>query len=242
MTFGASGDTETTSPKFNPSNYVPSVTASGIYRLKQGDYVVVLDETLNLSGWDTTTSSQLSVSSLSAVDQYVDMWAVKLDAASKYQIITNNFSLYEDTFFAFTEPLLLTTRNDLMNKHVRLGEILDLKVTTETTLQNKNIDKSIQNIFKESVITSGLMEIRKVNQEISVDGPFTVSSFAGTAGKVDITTDNTLLMNWDTSLLKNIPSFTAGTFGSLTGTYSVQVKYNILNQTFISPLFYLTVS
>ena len=221
---------------------MPSVTASGIYRLKQGDYVVVLDETLNLSGWDTTTSSQLSVSSLSAVDQYVDMWAVKLDAASKYQIITNNFSLYEDTFFAFTEPLLLTTRNDLMNKHVRLGEILDLKVTTETTLQNKNIDKSIQNIFKESVITSGLMEIRKVNQEISVDGPFTVSSFSATDGKVDITTDNTLLMNWDTALLKDNASFKAGTFGSMTGTYSVQVKYNILNQTFISPLYYLTVS
>jgi hypothetical protein len=242
MTFGASGDTQTTSSKFNSSNYLPSVTASGIYRIKQGEYVVVLDETLNLSGWDTNTSTQLAVSSLSAVNNYVDMWAVKLDAASKYQLITNNFALYEDTFFAFTEPLLLTTRNALMNKHVRLGEKLDLKVTTETTLQNKTIDKSIQNIFKESVITKGLMEIRKVNQEINIDGPFTVASFLSTNGLVDITTDNTLLMNWDTALLKDNESFKAGTFGSLTGTYSVQVKYNILNQTFISPLFYLTVS
>lgn len=247
MTFGASGQTITAgayvdSSSFDASNYVPSVTASGIYRLKQGDYVVVLDETLNLSGWDTNTSTQLAVSSLSAVDNYVDMWAVKLDAASKYQLITNNFALNEDTFFAFTEPLLLTTRNALINKHIRLGEKLDLKVTTETTLQNKNIDKSIQNIFKESVITSGLLEIRKVNQEINIDGPFTVSSFSDTNGKVDITTDNTLLMNWDTALLKDNASFKAGTFGSMTGTYSVQVKYDILNQTFISPLYYLTVS
>ena len=195
-----------------------------------------------LSGWDHTTSTVVAATGLSAVDNYVDLWAVKLDSASKFQVISNNFSLYEDTFFAFTEPLLLTTRNSLMNKHLRLGEKVDLKVTTETTLQNKNVDKSIQNIFKESVITSGLMEIRKVNQEINVDGPFTVSSFAATNNLVDITTDNTLIFNWDTSVLKDNSSFTAGTFGSLTGTYSVQVKYNILNQTFISPLFYLTVS
>lgn len=249
MTFGASGATRPVgaadSSAFDVSNYEPGTQASGIYRLGQGDYIVVLDETLNLSGWDplpSGTGTVLAATNLSAVDQYVDMWAVKLDQASKYQIITNNFSLWEDTFFAYTEPLLLTTRNSLLNKHVRLGEVIDLKITTETTLQNKNIDKSIQNIFKESVITSGLMEIRRVNQEINLDGPFTVSSFSGTDGLVDVTSDNTLIMSWDTSLIKDIQSFKDGTFGSMTGTYSVQVKYNILNQTFISPLFYLTVS
>jgi hypothetical protein len=246
MAYAASGATQTVgavnSSAFDPSNYVPATTASGVYRLSQGDYVVILDETLNLSGWDATTSSVVAASSLGTVNSYVDMWTVKLDEASKYQVITNNFALYEDTFFAFTEPLLLTTRSQLMNKHMRLGEKLDLKISTETTLQNKNVDKSIQNIFKESVITSGLMEIRKINQEISVDGPFTVSSFADTQGAVSITSDNTLLMNWDTTKLKDVVSFTTGTFGSLTGTYSVQAKYNILNQTFISPLFYLTVS
>jgi hypothetical protein len=242
MTFGASGALTTDSENYDPSNYNPATTASGIYRIKQGDYVVVLDETLNLSGWDTHTGTQLAVSSLSSVGEYVDLWTVKLDQASKYQVISHNFSLYEDTFFAFTEPLLLTTRNDLLNKHIRLGEIIDLKVTTETTLQNKSVDRSIQNIFKESVITSGLMEIKKVNQNSSFDGPFTVSSFAATSGSVDVTTDNTLLMRWDTSAIKDLTAFTNGTFGSTTGTYSVQVKYSILTQTFISPLFYLTVS
>lgn len=242
MAYSNGPGTLTSNPLFDVSNYTPGTQASGIFRVKQGDYVVVLDETLNLSGWDYNTSSEVAVSSLSSVANYVDLWTVKLDQASKFQVITNNFALFEDTFFAFTEPLILTTRNSLLNKHVRLGEKLDLKITTETTLQNKTVDKSIQNIFKQSVITSGLMEIRKVNQEISVDGPFTVSSFSDTNNKVDITTDNTLLFNWDTALLKDNASFKAGTFGSMTGTYSVQVKYNILNQTFISPLYYLTVS
>ena len=242
MQYGASGEVLTSHQNFDSSNYVPSVTASGIYRLGLGDYIVVLDQTLSLSGWDETNAVQVAAASLSAVDNYADLWAVKLNSASKYQVISQQFNLYEDTFFSFTEPLLLTTTNRLMNKHVRLGEKIELKVGTETTIQNKDIPESVQNIFKDSVITSGSMEIKKVNQDITFDGPFTVSSFSTTTSSVNITGDNTLMFNWDTSVLKTNEAFLAGTFGSLTGTYSVQVKYTLLNETIISPLFYLTVS
>ena len=233
----------TDSSSFDASNFAPATTASGIYRIGTGDYVVVLDQTLSLSGWNETNSSAVCVSGLSSVGDYVDLWTVKLASASKYQVITNGFSLNEDTFFAFTEPLLLTTSNKLMNKHVRLGETVDLKISTETTIQNRDISRSIQDIFKQSIITSGEVEIKKVNQEIKFDGPFTVSSFSETTGNnTRITGDNTLILNWDTSKIKNLSSFTDGTFGSLTGTYSIQVKYSLLNETIISPLFYLTVS
>jgi len=242
MEFGASGDTQTTSTNFDVSNYAPATTASGIYRISTGEYVVVLDETLALSGWSETHASTVAVSSLSSVGDYVDLWTVKLSSASKYQVITNQFSLHEDTFFAFTEPLLLTTSNKLMNKHVRLGEKINLKVGTAVTVQNRDIDKSVQNIFKDSCITSGAVEIRKVNQDSAFDGPFVVSSFSDTSSGVDITKDNTLLFNWDTTALTGLSSFTSGSFGSVTGTYSVQVKYTLLTQTIMSPLFYLTVS
>ena len=242
MQFGASGETLTSHDNFDVTNYVPSITASGIYRISTGEYVVVLDETLALSGWDYTTNTQVAASSLSAVNDYVDLWTVKLNSASKYQVITNQFSLHEDTFFAFTEPLLLTTSNKLMNKHVRFGEKINLKIGTEVTIQNQDIDKSVQNIFKDSCITNGAVEIRKVNQDSAFDGPFVVASFSDTSSGVDITKDNTLLFNWDTTTLTELPSFTSGSFGSLTGTYSVQVKYTLLTQTIMSPLFYLTVS
>jgi hypothetical protein len=242
MIFGASGETLTSNSNFDVTNYEPAKTASGIYRMGTGDYVVVLDQTLNLSGWDSVNASALAASSLSVVDDYVDLWTVKLASASKYQVITNRFSLHEDTFFAFTEPLLITTSHKLMNKHIRLGEVVDIKVSTETTLQNQNIDKSVQNIFKDSIITSATMEVRKVEQNINMDGPFGVSSFAESVGNVSITGDNTMILSWDTTKIKNLSSFDNGTFGSLTGTYSVQVKYTLLNQTIISPLFYLTVS
>ena len=247
MTFGASGQTETSHANFNPENYVPGTTTSGIYRVGTGDYVVVLDQTLALSGFDTNTQTQVAASSLSAVDDYVDLWTVKLNSASKYQVISNHFELYEDTFFAFTEPLILTTSNKLMNTKVRLGEKVDLKVTTEATAQNQGMTDTLQGIFKDSVITSATMEIKKVNQDHNFDGPFTVSSFSESAATastqpVTITKDNTIIMNWDTTQISGLSSFTNGTFGSLTGTYSVQVKYTLLNQTIISPLYYLTVS
>ena len=247
MTYGASGQTETANSNFDSSNYIPAVTASGIYRVGTGDYVVVLDQTLALSGFDTNTQTEVAASSLSAVNDYVDLWTVKLNSASKYQVITNEFRLNEDTFFAFTEPLLLTTSNKLMNKHVRLGEVVDLKVSTETTVQNQKLSQSVQNIFKDSVITSATMEVKKVNQDLNFDGPFTVSSFAESAATansqpVTITKDNTIIMSFDTTKLKDLSSFTNGSFGSLTGTYSVQVKYTLLNETIISPLYYLTVS
>ena len=255
MTFGASGETLTSDDNFDTSNYVPATTASGIYRVGTGDYVVVLDQTLALSGYDTNTETEVAASSLSAVDDYVDLWTVKLNSGSKYQVITNHFSLYEDTFFAITEPLLLTTSNKLMNTKVRLGEKIDIKVATETTLQNQGMTNALQDIFKDSVITSAMMEIKKVNQDQTYDGPFTVSSFANSSGHwsdnphnndvdgyVNITHDNTVIMNWDTSRIKSLAAFENGTFGSLTGTYSVQVQYTLLNQTIISPLYYLTVS
>ena len=251
MAFGASSVTakpqtitvgNVGSSAFDTSNYTPATNASGIYRISTGEYVTVLDQTLNLSGWDYTNATQVAASSLSSVATYVDLWTVKLDAASKYQVITNRFTLNEDTFFAITEPLLITTSNNLINKHVRLGEKVDLKITTETTLQNSTIDQSIQNIFKDSVITSAMVEVKKINRDTNYDGPFTVSAFSDTNGVVDVTKDNTLILNWDTSKLNTLTAFSNGTFGSVTGTYSVQVKYNLMNELIISPLFYLTVS
>ena len=191
-----------------------------------------------MSGWDWNTNTQTAASSLSSVNQYVDLWTVKLTSGSKYQVITNEFSLYEDTFFAFTEPLLLTTNNKLMNKHVRYKEIIDIKVSTEVTLQNKNVSESIQNIFKDSVVTEATVTIKKVNHDSGLDGPFSVIK----GGSMEITSDNTLIFRWDTNSINNLVSDPAVDFGSHTGTYSVQVQYTALNQAIISPLFYLTVS
>ena len=81
-----------------------------------------------------------------------------------------------------------------------------------------------------------------MNQDHNFEGPFTVSGYSDTSGLTDISSDNTITMLFDTNNLTSLSAFQLGNFGSVTGTYSVQVKYDLLNQTIISPLFYLTVS
>jgi len=241
MTF-ANDSALTSSDDFDEVNYIPGTGASGIYKKGVGEYVVVLDQILDVSGYDETTASTGKATNLSAVTDYVDIWTVQLTAASKYQVYINKFKLYEDTFFTITEPLQFKPSNTLYNKHVRLGEVIDLRIGTEIGVMNQDISEEIKNIFKTSVINNASLEIKKVNQDHNFDGPFTVSSFASTANLTTISSDNTISMSFDTNNLTSLEAFQLGNFGSVTGTYSVQVKYNLLNQTIISPLFYLTVS
>ena len=241
MTFAASS-TLTSDSAFDTSNYSPATDASGIFRISKGQYVVVLDQILDSSGYDQTTASVGHSNTLSAVTDYVDIWTVKLTSASKYQVIINDFKLYEDTFFAITEPLQFKPSNTLYNKHLRLGEKVDLRFGTEIGIMNQDITEEIKNIFKTSVINNASLEIKKVNQDHNFDGPFTVSGYADTSSLTSISSDNTITMNFDTTNLTSLEAFQLGNFGSVTGTYSVQVKYNLLNQTIISPLYYFTVS
>jgi len=241
MTFAASS-TLTSDSAFDTSNYTPATDASGIFRISKGQYVVVLDQILDSSGYDQTTASVGHSNTLSAVTDYVDIWTVKLTSASKYQVIINDFKLYEDTFFAITEPLQFKPSNTLYNKHLRLGEKVDLRFGTEIGIMNQDITEEIKNIFKTSVINNASLEIKKVNQDHNFDGPFTVSGYADTSSLTSISSDNTITMNFDTTNLTSLGAFQLGNFGSVTGTYSVQVKYNLLNQTIISPLYYFTVS
>jgi hypothetical protein len=218
---------------FDPSNYPlnGSITASGIYRQGVGEYVVALNNTLNLSGWDYTSNTMCAAIDVSSVGEYVDIWTVKLTAASKPQVFINNFTLSEDTFFAYTERLMLTTSNKLLNKDIRLGEAIDLKVTTEATIQNKNLPQSLINIFKDTIVTGASFQVTKINYDEPLRGSVSVTG----VGSVEITSDNTMLAHWDTSTIDD-------EVGSKYGTYSLQATYDILNQTIISPLFYFTVS
>jgi hypothetical protein len=242
MAFANAGATQTSLGAFDEANYTQGVTASGIHKKGTGDFVVALDQSVELSGWDATTSTVVAASGLSLVEEYADIWAVKLTAASKYQLIINYFTLHEDTFMGLTEPLALKTSNKLINKHLRLGEIVDLKITTEVAVMNSNIPEEITNIFKDSVINNASVEIKKVNSDHNFDGPFTVSGYDGTAALTTISSDNTISLSFDTNNINSLAAFTNGSFGSLTGLYSIQAKYLILNQTIISPLYYLTVS
>ena len=233
----------------NPTSYVPTdpSSASGIYRVGTGEYIVVLDGSRSTSGEytfhgsSTHPNATVIPNTASSVGNYIDVWTVQLAEDSIYQSIINDFTLHQDKFFAITEPLLIKTTNKLQNKRIVFGSKVDLKVSTEVSLENKSISETVHNIFKDSVITRAMVDIKKLNESSNLGSHVTVSSYSDTSALVNITSDNTIILNWDTEDLKTHPYTTAGTMGSLTGPYSLQVKYSVLNQTIVTPLMHFMV-
>ena len=208
--------------------------ASGIFKVGTGDYVAPLRLDKDLSGsWEQT---ELACSDVSAAVSYIDVWTVKLLAGSQYQSFIHKWSLHEDSFFSVTEPLIVKTSTKLSNKHLRLGEKIDLKAPVELTVENRNISQAVINTLKSTLITNGAFKITKVNDNTSLEGPFVVSSFSDTLGSVNVTSDGTLIFTWDTS---QIP--TSSSFGEAKGTYAIQVQYSANGQKIISPRFYVSV-
>lgn len=233
---------DTSNSAFNVSNYTGGQTASGIYKLGTGQYIVILDGTLDLTGYQNYYEEDVyTINRASGTGDYVDIWTVKLLAASDYKTIINSFSLKDDTFFSITEPLLLKAHNRLAQKHITIGSKVDLKIETEINIENRNIGLDIQNLFRDSVITSASVQITKLNEDSNLPSRVIVSSFAETSALVDVTADNTLVFNWDTSRLSTHPAVTGGTFGNLTGSYYLQVKYGLLNQIIVSDLMHFIV-
>ena len=244
MHFGNSA-ADVTSTAFNVTNYTPGTGASGIYKLGTGQYVAILDGTVNLSGtlnnlFEDGNREEIA-NAASPATTYIDVWTVKLLAGSAYKTVIQDLRLYDDTFFVISHPLLLKPTSKLITKKIKLNSKVDLKLTNEVTLENRDIDAATLNIFKDAAIVSGAMQIVKHNEEASLPSRVTVSAFSGTSSTVDVTADNTLIFNWDTSKLATHSETTAGNLGSLTGHYSIQAKFNLLNQTFYTDLFNIIV-
>lgn len=233
--------TLTNNVAFNPSSYTGGQTASGIYRTGTGKYVVILDGTINLSGTLNLDSiNKVIKNTASATGDYLDIWTVKMYQGSELQTINNEFTLRKGGFTTITEPLMIKSKNRLVNNKVTLGSKVDIKVATDVHVENTDIDDSIKNLLRENVVTSGSIEIQKINESSNLPGRVTVSSFADTSSLVTISADNVLIFNWDTNLLSSHPEAIAGNFESIRGVYSIKAKYNLFNEIIVSDQMFLT--
>ena len=208
-------------------------STSGIFEVSPGRLAVILDGTLNGSSLlrDGTAIGASGNLAGEPAAQYIDVWTVKLCAGCKWQTFINDTQFFQNNAVLLTEPLLVSTKERLYNKRIEKGSIEKIKIGTEITIENKNIDDSIKNVLRQGLITSGAMEIIYHNDD-NIHSPAWVSvkSFADTTGLVEITEDNTFLYTLDTSLDAILP-----------GTYTAQLKYNILEETRLSPLMFFKV-
>lgn len=227
--------TDTSNTAFDPSNFAADHTGSGIYRISEGKFACVLMPAgTQPSGVFNLSGSQTISNRVSATGDYIDVWTVLRVTGSDLDTYINEFTLRDDRFFGVTEPLLIKVDTALANNQIVFGSKVDLKFTNEFTVENSNIDKDITNLFKYTLIENPQLKIDKVNDDRNLASRVEVSGYSDTSGLMDTTGENTIIFNFDTEALKTHASLLDGTLGPLTGVYKARLKFNVLNQTFIT--------
>lgn len=234
-----SGTTGTISDCLDESHYYAGAPAtSSIFRLDTGQFAVVLDGTSRNSIRSQNINGGFIINTASGAGNYIDVWTVKMAAESDWQVIINDVELFQDNLVVTTEPIMLRTKNRLIPNEVRLGEVVDLKVTTEVNVMNRNIDQTIKNTFTQSVVDDPKFLIKKHNEDSNLPSWVEVSGYSATSGSIQTTSDNTMVFSFDTAVLTNNSIMN---LGAGTGTYSLEAKYTVLGETIISPMMYFTV-
>lgn len=226
----------TSDDDFSPTNFGTAVgESSGIYKLSEGKYAVVLMPAANQpSGVFNLSGSTVINNRVSSTGDYIDVWTVLRVQGSDLDTYINEFTLRDDRFFGITEPILLKVDTKLENNRIVLGSKVDLRFTNQFTIENSNIDKDIANLFKYSLVENSQLMIYKANDDRNLPARVEVYGFSATSGLLDITGENTIIFNFDTSQLSTHDRTVDGTLGSLTGVYKARLKFDVLNQTYIT--------
>ena len=97
-----------------------------------------------------------------------------------------------------------------------------------------NSNNKVKNILKDYQISGAQVQIQRVNQD-SINQPAWTSVVAyedaDAIPKTSITTDNTIIYNFDTTGVD-----------AVAGTYFIVAKYSYLIQDFVTPPFYFTIT
>lgn len=230
----------TSNQSFNVSNYGGN-GEYGIFRLNQGEYVVILDGIneqegyLNLYGINQTIPNAVST-----IGDYMDVWTVKMVEGSELETIFNYFTLTTGNFQTITEPIMFRVRNRLLNNSIVLGSKVDIKINSEITVES-TISEETKNTLKNYIVRNASIEIVKLNNETNLPARVVVSSFEDTSSLTKVATNNLITFTWDTELLKTHPEAYEGNLAGIKGTYYVQAKFNLFNERIISPPMHLTV-
>jgi hypothetical protein len=234
----SNNDSFTSSTSFDVSNFSVDASGHGIYKIATGKYACVLmpfgtqpSGSFNLSA---AYGDNEIVNRVSGTGDYIDVWTVLRVAGGDLDTYINEFTLRDDRFFGVTEPLLIKVDTRLVNNSITFGSKVDLKFTNQFTVENSNIDSDISNLFKYSLIENSQLKISKVNDDRNLASRVEVSGYSDTSGLMDITGENTIIFNFDTEALKTHASLLDGTFGPLTGVYTARLKFEVLNQTYVT--------
>ena len=224
-------------------------SASGIFRRDTGRFSVVLNPAgmWTPAGGDTFLPGASGVSSISETNTanlfpntasgtggYIDIWTLKSVAASRAQIFVNTFKLNTNNTYAVTSPVEVTTTNKLVQRYVELGSTQRLDIHTFLSVDNEPIKQSLLNLMETgALVRNPQVKITKPGDGVQFDSTQLVKDWTADTDNVSFNNHDTISYKWGTG----------GTFGATygKGVFNIQVKYNILDETILSPKFKIIV-
>jgi hypothetical protein len=221
-------------------------TASGIFRTGPGQFSVLLQT--GTEYWSTSATSFNTgpnyENNASSTGGYIDIWTVVDAFGSAAQIYVNQFALTTANVFATTEPLAVTTYNKLIQRYVDVGSKKNLQIKTELVVDSEPMAASLRNLMEQgALVQNPEISVTKLNEtpgmtsRVQITGTGSVGGFTKTGVRLD--SHGTISYIFDTTNIT--PFYEDETLGGPTGVYEVQVKYNLLDETILSPKFKLIV-
>ena len=213
----------------NESAYEDAVTTSSIFKKSTGKYAVVLKPGLKWVELTNGNHASPNTYNSSAVGKYFDIWTVQDQENGALVTFVHSFELFDDTIISLSEPLMVDTRQKLVQKYINKNSKVDLQITTDHTVTNRNVTEEIKNIFTDAVLNNAAIRIIKYKDDRTTGLPFTEIQ-GWTSDGVTINSADTILYTWDTSASD-----------VTTGTYEVQTSSTLLGQRVMSDKFTVVV-
>ena len=197
-----------------------------IFKRSTGKYAVLLEDVIPWVDIDDATDKTYYTSSTSlTATKYWDIWTIEDSGTSSTYV--HSFEFFNDTVITLTEPLMVTTRQRLVQKYLNKNSKTDLHITSEHTVNNSNITPEVKNIFNSTILNNAAIRIIKLKDDTSTGAPYEeIQSWTSTG--VNVNSDDTIIYNWNTSAQE-------------VGVYELQVSSTLLNQNIFSDKFNLVV-
>ena len=228
----------------SPASYTGDLkyAASSIFKVDDGHFSVILQP----SGYYYAASApanawtNLYQQNASGTGGYIDIWTVVDVVGSRAQTYVNTFNLQTANVFATTEPLLVTTNNKLIQRYIEVGSTKRVQIKTELVVDNEPIKQDLRNLLETgSLLQNPAMRIVKLNESPELTSRVLIKDFGDTSGTVNLDSEGTMSYLWDTANIT--PKYTDDILGGARGVYEITVKYNLVEETILSPKFKLIV-
>ena len=230
----------------NTYNSANPMTASGVFRTSPGVFSVILQTGTKFWPTSSTVFTELPSDSNSAsgTGGYLDLWTIVDAKDSRAQVYANVFGLTTANVFGSTGPLAVTTNNRLIQRYIDVGSKKSLQIKTELVVSNNTIKASLRNLMETgALLQSPEISITKLNESPALTSRVQITGVGGIGGFISdgvrLDSNGTISFLWDTASI--VAFYEDENLGGTTGVYEIQVKYQLLDETILSPRFKLIV-